>query len=183
MEHSKSQKYCNIFVALLAVCNVALIATIWLKPAQPLHDMRLPGRHINFNKRLQLTDDQREKFVELSDLNQKKIDSLKKEATQARAAFFAGMKTEQVNLPLQDSLGTVVANYHKAIELQTFTHFNRLRGMLTANQKTVFDSIIIDVLRQLPEQPRMHRDGHRPPPPGMGDGPDGPPPMGPPEGE
>ncbi len=191
MKGASDNKFWLWLVVLLVICNLALIATIWLKPVGNGNGFPPPrhgGPGANFNKQLSFTTEQNEKFNQMRQAQQEKIDSLKKAARGIREQFFAVLKTGENNTAQLDSISTVLGNYHKTIELQTYTHFAEVRAMLTDKQKVIFDSIIVDVLHNLPEQPRYKGDGLRrqgPGHPGDGNGPppprderfnDGPPP-------
>ncbi len=195
MEAKSGSKFLGWLVGLLVLCNIALLVTIWIKPKNadcapgrpPVNNHR-GGPGGNFNDQLSFTKEQNDRFIQMRAEQHEKIDSLKKLAKDARELFFAGLKNGNQTPAQLDSLGTVLGNYHKLIELQTYSHFKEVKGMLTDVQKPLFDSIITDVLRSMPEQPRFKGDGmrrggppgdrgHRPPPP-PGEM-EGPPPPGP----
>ena len=188
MEEKKGYKIWMLLVGLLMVANVALIATIWLKPTQTRPQP--PASPINFIEKLQLTAQQNKEFQLLSGAHRVKIDSLKKLGKDAREHFFAQLKDNTANKRLLDSMSAVLGTYHQLIEMETFQHFRTVRSMLDARQQPVFDSLIINVLQHMPEQPHFKgdgmgpggREGHPPlpegnqPPPPDGNGP--PPPGG-----
>ena len=168
----EEKKFFNIWkwlVILLVGCNMALIGIIWFKPQNMPPPP--PGRkpRIDFNKQLSFTPEQDKLFSKASLENRHKIDSLKTLARDVRDQFFASLKSGNQSADA-DSLATVLGNYHKLIELQTYHHFTEVRKMLDDKQKIVFDGLIFELLKNLPEQPRMtrghgqdHADG--PPPP------------------
>ena len=185
MEVRKSLNVWTWLVGLLAVCNIALIATIWLRPP---YTPPPPPRHINFNKQLGLSKEQNEKIELLHQSQMNKIDSIKKVAKVIREQFFLQLKTDKPNTTLIDSLSSLLGHYHQLVELQTFAHFKNIRSLLDSAQRPLFDSLVQEIVKSLPEQPRFKDDGneqHR----GRGerDGQPGfgppPPPPGPPEGE
>ncbi len=197
MEVKSGSKIWGWLVAFLVVCNIALLATIWMKPGRSnipgLAGMNAHpgGPGANFNAQLSFTKEQNDKFIQMRADQRQRIDSLKKLARETREQFFSGLKGSPQTQARLDSLGSVLGNYHKLIEMQTYEHFRQVKEMLTDAQKPLFDSIISDVLKSMPEQPRYKGDGirrqgppgdrgHRPPPPPPGEM-DGPPP--PPPGE
>ena len=185
MENNSGNKFWVWLAGLLVACNIALIATIWLRPAgncapqgEHMPPPPGPGRPgANFNKQLNFTSEQNEKFTQMATEHRGKIDSIKKLAKAAREQFFANIKSDVNNQAQLDSLSNILGKYHQLIELQTYNHFRSVRDMLTASQKTIYDSIIFDVLKGLPEQPHFKGDGmrRRGPHPGDGQGPPPPP--------
>ena len=175
MDENKIFNTWKWLVVLLVGCNVALIAIIWFRAqAQSVDKLPPPGdAHApmgRFFEDLSLTPEQTEMFQKASRENRQKIDSLKKLAADVREHFFDGLKSDN-STANTDSLAMVLGNYHKLIELQTYAHFTKLRSMLGDRQKIIFDSIVKNVLKSLPEQPGPRRegppgrDGMRPPPP------------------
>ena len=149
---------------LLVTCNVALIATIWLKPAQ-IYDLPQHNRpQGNFIERFNLTREQNEQFSAMRQRQRKTVDSLKKLTNDVRLAYFANLKTNLLSPAQLDSMAGILGNYHKLIEQQTYAHFKGLRQMLTPTQQATFDSVIGDVLKTLPEQPHFKGDGIGPRP-------------------
>ena len=194
MEGKNTYKILFFLVGLLMVANVALLATIWRRPARlplpppppPMAGSRPP---VNMREELQLTRDQDEQFRLLERTNRVAIDSIKRLGRDARELFFANLHNANATAAQLDSMAGILGNYHKQIELQTFHHFASFRKLLDSKQQPVFDSVIGDVLRTLPEQPHFKGDGSRrqgppqgsPPPPGeMGGEGSPPPPPGPP---
>jgi hypothetical protein len=136
-------------------------------PAQRLHDA------------LHLTQEQAGKFEEIGAANQQKIDSLKLLAATVRKNYFDGLRGNEGDA-LSDSLARVLGNLHYEIEKQTYAHFKMMRAVVSDNQKQVFDSILIDILHSMPEQPHVRSEDRPsenrqgPPPRGDRPGPDGP---------
>ena len=180
MEENKAFNIWKWLVVLLVGCNMALIAIVWFKPQKMMHPPPPPGGHrgrIDFNEELSFTKEQNEAFTNMSKMHRHKIDSLKMLARDVRAQFFVGIGTEK-NAARLDSLAGVLGNYQKLVELQTYAHFSQVREMLGDKQKEIFDHLVQDVLKNLPEQPRL-TGGHGPESRGDGGPPpehDGPPP-------
>jgi hypothetical protein len=115
---------------------------------------------------------------------------LRNEGTTLREQLFSNLKGQPGNL--SDSLAQAIGNNQKAIELATFNHFLKVRGLCTEQQKEIFDKIIVGITRNMVgnpgerppprrNQPGRPNDGPSPPsdkpgPPPPGDG-DGPPPL------
>lgn len=169
-----NKRWIWIVMLLGVICNIALVATIWFRP----HESFLPPPPrpaVNFNQQLHFTKEQNDQFEQMRVVHRAKIDSLKKLAKNVREQFFAELRKGTDASAPSDSIGNMLGNYHKLIELQTYAHFKAVREILNPQQKVIFDSIIVDVLKSLPEQPRTKGDGSGRPP---GDGYGSPPPPG-----
>jgi CRISPR/Cas system-associated endonuclease/helicase Cas3 len=155
-------------VVLLVVLNVALIATIWLKPGfygpPPLGKDKK-----GIANTLELTEEQKETFQKASELNHQTIDSFKRVVKNVREQYFSALATD--NPTPNDSLAKLLANYHELIEQQTFRHFAAVRSTLNEKQKKIFDAAISDIIKGTQEQPHFRGDGSGPPGPPPGDGP------------
>ncbi len=193
MEQGKSSKIWVALVAILMAVNVALLAVIWFGPAHlpppPSPDNRLagPGQGLSFKERLKITKEQEGRFQEMSKDNRDKIDAIKLEGKKVRDAYFALLMKPEASQQ-RDSLASVLGVLHKKVEEQTFSHFAELRAFLKDDQKKIFDSIILDVLKSLPEQPKVNEHqiekGQRQQRPREGEGMERPPfdRQGPPDG-
>ena len=152
-------------VGLLVLCNLALIATIWIKPGQapgPPHET--PRDFVIRN--VKFTDEQIKSYDALITLHRRAMDSLRKEAMVCRQLLFSNLKNEGKSAVNTDSLAAIIANTQKEIELVTYRHFAQVRTICTGQQVADFDKIIGDVIRKM--------NGRPGPPPGHG----GPPPEG-----
>lgn len=157
-------------IGLLVVCNIALIAIIWLRP-QPQGQYNMPPRPghdskraMNFDSQLNLTKVQQTDFDRLVAEQHKAIDSLKSLAKNSREQFFSNVNIASLDSMHMARLSNELGNYHRLIELQTFASFRQIRAILTDEQKTTYDRIIKDVLTRMPEQPHFKGDGQAPPP-------------------
>lgn len=184
MGDSRISGFWKWLLILLVVCNLGLIITVWVKPQQPpAEKWQAMGREhrgghdgprrgpITFDKELDLTDDQRNKFDDMRIRHQQRIDSIKRLAGATREEFFDNLNAVNPDSARYMALDVRLGDYHRQIELMTFNHFRDLRALLNEQQKALFDKYIKTALRRMPEQPHTRDDG--PPPPGCG--PDGPP--------
>jgi hypothetical protein len=148
---------------LLVLCNIGLIITLWFKPQ---HDNRpQPGGPRNFVIReLKFTDDQVKKYDELIKVHRSYMDPLNRDAMEYRRLLFNNLQREPNGLNA-DSLIQLIANNQKQIETVTYAHFKQVRAMCTDAQKTEFDRIITDVMKQMNGGHAPHHPGDRPGPP------------------
>ncbi len=184
MEANKGNNLWKWLTAMLVVCNLALIATVWFRPQTQVQYNIGPGAGhrggpMKYDDKLNLNKEQQAKFKAITSDQHARIDSLKKLAKAVREQFFATINTSAPDQQQIDKLSAQLGDYHRLIELETYNHFRQVRAMLNADQQKIFDEIIKDVLTRMPEQPHFKGDGMGPggpPPGGRPDGPDGPPP-------
>lgn len=173
---------------LLVLCNVALLATIWLKPSAPQEGgprHETPRDYVIRN--LRFTDEQIKNYDALITLHRRAMDSLGKDAMDSRRQLFRNLKIENGGILSPDSLAVTIAGIQKEIELVTYRHFAQVRTICRGEQLAQFDMIIGEVIKKMNGHggppPRGGRPGGLhdgpPPPPDDHEGP--PPPDGPPQ--
>ncbi len=177
MNENKGIRLWQWAVLLLVLCNIGLIATIWLKPQ---HDGPPRGGSPRdfVIKELKFTDDQTKKYDVLVQAHQEAMRKLRHDAADLRHELFANLKNEKEGNNVADSLVRLIGNNQKEIELTTYNHFAQVRALCTDAQKKDFDNIIGDVIKKMnggPHPPPGNRQG----PPDHDNG-GGPPPGGPP---
>jgi len=188
MQDNKILRIWQWSVILLVLCNIGLILTIWLKPHRDGGHGRAARDYVIAS--LKFSDAQVKEYDVLIQDHQSAMRQLQKEAMALRQQLFSGLKTDSPATATADSLAALIANNQKQIELVTFHHFEQVRKICTAAQKTEFDNIIGDVMKKMngpghggpPGRPGSDGppDGGGPPPPdGQGPPPDG---QGPPPG-
>jgi periplasmic protein CpxP/Spy len=145
-------------VVLLVLCNIGLVATIWLKPgAKQGH--RGPRDFVISS--LKFSDDQVKQYDALIEEHQRSMRRLRREAMEYRQQLFNNIKNEGHGGVNADSLAGLIADHQRQIENVTYGHFVQVRALCTDAQKEEFDKIIGDVIR------KMNGGGHGgPPPPG-----------------
>ena len=180
-------KIVSAVVIILLIANMISMGIFWLKK-----DQRPPrnngGNTADFLiKELKLDSAQQKLYQQLREEHRDQLEKLKEETRNAKDAFFNLLNKDAVS---ESDLQTAAANAatkQQQIDIITFNHFKKVRGICTDEQKKKFDAIIQEALRmQGPGAPDQHHgppptDGRNgPPPPGdrMGDGPpnDRPPP-------
>jgi protein CpxP len=161
---------------LLVLCNIALVATIWLKPMRgegPKHGG--PRDFVIAN--LKFDAAQVKAYDVLIAAHQDAMKRLRRDAMDVRVQLFGNLDTAGGAGVNADSLGQVLASIQKEIELATYRHFVAVRAICTPAQQVTFDHIIEDVMRKMNGGPRPQGDRPGPPPDGP-EGERGPPPPG-----
>lgn len=165
-------------VALLLLCNIALVGTMWLKPGrQSAPEHRGPRDFVI--RSLKFTDDQVKQYDVLIEDHQRSMRRLRRESMELRQQLFNNIKNEGHGYLNTDSLANLIGQNQKEIERVTYQHFVQVRAMCTDAQKREFDKIIGDVIQKMNGRPGGPPPGDGRPqegPGAPGDRPQGPPP-------
>lgn len=160
-------------VALLVLCNVALMLTIWLKP-HPGHPPGGESPRDYVIRNVRFTDDQIKQYDVLIKKHRDQMKQLRDSADEYRKQLFSGLKDDAGNNDRAENLAKFIGETEKNIELATYAHFKEVRKICTESQKAEFDKILGETIKRMHGEDRPHRKG---PPPGHGrPGEDGPPP-------
>jgi protein CpxP len=162
MQNNNQLKFWKWAVLLLAVLNVCLLASIWLKQNGQSHDeMHRPPngeRAADFLlEQLKFSEQQMAAFEKLKEGHRHAMDSLREASKETHRLFFDNLKNEKQDTAKVNELARSIANNQTQIELVTFNHFKQVRKLCDEKQKAKFDEIIQEVLR------RMARPGPSPP--------------------
>ena len=171
MKEIKSIRIWQLLTGLLVLCNIGLLATLWLKQGFGVGTgigMRPPNAPptngvgpINFViEKIGFSNEQVTKYDLLITEHKTAMNKYKKEGKELREQLYSLLKTENKNEQLIDSIATQIANNQKQIELYTYHHFAAVRNLCNPTQKTEFDNVLLDVLKNM----------NRPAPPGGGGG-------------
>ncbi|HXU27420.1 MAG TPA: Spy/CpxP family protein refolding chaperone [Bacteroidia bacterium] len=163
MQNNNQLKFWKWAVLLLAVLNVCLLGSIWLKQSnQATDEMRRPpngAKAADFLiEQLKFSPQQLVEFEKLKEAHHHSMDSLREISKEVHKLFFDNLKNEKQDTAKVNALASAIANNQTQIELVTFNHFKEVRKLCDAKQKETFDEIIQEVLR------RMARPGGPPPP-------------------
>jgi protein CpxP len=184
MNEQKTPSIWKWSVALLVLCNVALILTIWLKPGPVGRNGSNAPRDYVISH-LKFSDDQVMQYDVLIKAHRRAMNSLKKESTHYRQLLFGSLAMGGNNVNT-DSLIRLIAKDQTQVELITYNHFKQVRSLCTPEQQQEFDLIILDVIKKMngamqggpPPHPGDRQgppeDGQGPPPENGPPPPDGP---------
>lgn len=164
MQNNNQLKFWKWSVLLLAVLNVCLLGSIWVKQnGQTPDEMRRPPngeKAADFLiEQLKFTAQQKVEFEKLKEAHHHSMDSLREISKEVHQLFFDNLKNEKQDSAKVNALAIAIASNQTQCELVTFNHFKEVRKLCDDKQKEIFDEIIQEVLR------RMARPGPPPPKP------------------
>ena len=164
MQNNNQLKFWKWAVLLLAVLNICLLGSIWLKQNNQVPDeIRRPPNGTKaadfLIEQLKFTEQQKAAFEKLKEAHHHSMDSLREISKEVHRLFFDNLKNEKQDSAKVNALASTIANNQTQCELVTFNHFKEVRKLCDDKQKETFDDIIQEVLR------RMARPGPPPPKP------------------
>lgn len=172
--NDNSTKIWKWLVILLAVLNIALLFTVWMKPRRehppmmhmppPPHGPGQGGPADMIIHELHLNEAQIKEFEKLRDEHRTSIRELQKAGHELRDGFFDQLKSDSTDTKKVSEMSAAIAANQQAIEMATFEHFKKVRKLCDAEQKKIFDDIINEVTKQM-GRPPMGPGGPPPPPP------------------
>ncbi|MGZ3862329.1 MAG: Spy/CpxP family protein refolding chaperone [Bacteroidia bacterium] len=163
----QSTRFYKIAIAVLVVLNISTLTFMWMAHRQNPAPRGPAGAFEFLAKELKLDDTQLKQFDEMHK-------ALHEEATQIREKNHAMHHRFFDLLHVQNDSGLVkqladsMAYYQVQMELLTFNHFKKIRGICRPEQQKKFDEVINQALEMMGPRPGG-------PPRGPG-GPEGPPP-------
>jgi hypothetical protein len=168
MNEPKKMKILQWSVALLLLCNIGLIITIWFRPPMARAKHETPRDFVIRN--LKFSDSQVRQYDVLIRDHQQAMRSLRQQAREYRQQLFKGLESDNPQVVNTDSLAALIGKAQAQIETVTYEHFAEVRKICTDAQKPEFDKIISDVIKKMNGGPHggpPGREGERHgPPPG-----------------
>ena len=151
----KTLKHWKIFAFVLIALNITLIVILILGRPENRPGGGDPGKFIVGE--LKLTTEQESEFNKLRNAHHDSIMKLQDEGRKLSKSLFEGLKTTSAE-KITDSISAKIAENQKRIEMVTYRHFEEVKKICSAEQKLIFDDIIMDVIRNIenPNGPEGH---------------------------
>lgn len=155
---NKDNFYRIVIVALLLL-NVAMLAYLWSGPRSPHGEMRAgpPRPDELIHERLQLTDRQTEQFDELKHDHHSHMLKLQEQAAGLHEKLYRLLQNPTPDTAERNNILAQLQHNYQQKELITFNHFQKLRSILTDEQKARFDELVGELNRQLIGPPPEER--------------------------
>jgi Spy/CpxP family protein refolding chaperone len=155
----KKETFYRIIILALLILNFGILAFIWQgktgRPPMP-PDGRGGGNPAQIIiDRLHLDDNQQQQYDAMREAHHAKMMDIQQESKKLHDALFDLLKVDKADSAKVNSLVQQIQANEAEKEHITFDHFAQLRAILRPDQKTAFDGLIQDILRQM---------GNRPPP-------------------
>ena len=153
MQKNSQLKFWKWAVILLTALNIFLLLSIWLKKNESFNEMHRPPngeKAADFLiEQLKLSSQQMADFNQLKQVFRHNIDSVRDAGKELHHLFFDNLKTEKHDTISINNFAREIADNQTQIELITFSHFKKVRGLCDEKQKIKFDEIIQEVLKRM----------------------------------
>lgn len=136
-------------VGVLILLNLTLVGFIYFKNNQSCLNPEFGrGRGDYLIEKLEFTPEQIAKFEILRADHHQTVMPLNKEIMEQKKQFFALINEPKVDSLKVDSLSKVITETHRKVDIVTFYHFKKIRGICTAEQQVKFQNLIEEGLFQ-----------------------------------
>ncbi len=148
----ENTRFLKITIIVLLVVNIATLVFMWTGRnggPRPPHGGGPPRIAEYLTEELKLSEEQQKQFKELRDSNHERIQEINEKNGKLHKAYFEMLGASPVDMNKVSLIADSMSAYTKQIELLTFEHFQKVRGMCDPTQQKKFDLIIQDALRMM----------------------------------
>ena len=169
MDIFKQKTYLVVTVIILIILNLGILTMLWInKPDHPKFPNHIADRpneqeqiSILLRQELEFTDEQIEEYLHLRRINREQMSGLENEIRDLKRQMFNKVILENSDLPISDSLLSMILDKQGQIEKLTYQHFLDLNQLCDPGQQNKLQLLIH---RLLPPPGRRQESGHLPPP-------------------
>lgn len=145
-------------IGALVLTNVAVLAYfLWIK--KPPETRRMDGKNgmtEMLKKEVGFTDDQVAQYKQLKDEQWATIKPMFDEMRKAKENLFRLLSDPNTSDSVVGQATDAIAEKQKALDLQTFRHFKKVRAVCTPDQLPKYDSMIQRMFRKMGKMQRKN---------------------------
>ncbi len=143
-----------IIIATLVLTNVAVLVYFLgqKKPEKTASANTEPSRNgvaEMLQKDVGFSEDQTARYKEMKEKQRGKIRPMYDEMRKAKDSLFRLLSYPGTSDAVLDSMAEGIAQKQKAIDLETFNHFKRVRALCTPDQETKYDTMVLRMFRKM----------------------------------
>ena len=141
-------------IAALLLTNIAVLAYfLWIKQPEKRDKGQDNKPKIDMVDRLRdsvgFNDEQVTQFKQLKDEHWATLKPMFDEMRKAKDSLFKLVSDPNASDSVIDKVSDVIAQKQKALDLQTFNHFKKVRALCTPEQQAKYDSLIQRMFRKM----------------------------------
>ena len=140
-------------IAALLLTNIAVLAYfLWIKHPEKTErgqDNRKTDIIDRMRDSVGFNDEQLGQFKKLKDEHWASLKPMFDEMRKAKDNLFKLLSDPNASDSLIDRASDVIAEKQKALDLQTFNHFKKVRALCTQEQQTKYDSMVQRMFRKM----------------------------------
>lgn len=162
MDYLKKYRFAVALAVVLAVINIVTISFILLSP---IGAGFFPGRdriRNTIEDELQLTELQKQHYVELRAQHFPSGDSLAAIQFSTMDSLFAMLKADTVNRESVQRQTEILGSIETSRYVGLFDHFRAIRALCTPEQQVKFDTVIVKVLQVIRDPRGMPKPKDKP---------------------
>ena len=153
-----------IIIAVLLLTNVAVLVYFI---GQHKKDRATPppdaGRNAvveMLQKEVGFDDEQTTRYKEMKEKQREKIRPMYDDMRKAKDSLFRLLSFPETSDSVLNQITDAIALKQKAIDLETFNHFKRVRRLCKEDQLTKYDSMVVRMFRKM-GKPRQHSEAEK----------------------
>lgn len=143
-------------IAALLLTNIAvLLYFLWIKPCDHKPDSQKRNSMTEMlQKEVGFTDEQVGQYKQLKEEQKASIRPMFDEMRKAKDSLFRLLSDPGINDSTINKVSDLIAQKQKALDLQTFNHFKKVRALCsTPEQRTKYDSMVLRMFRKMGKSP------------------------------
>ena len=154
-----------IIIAVLLLTNIGVLAYS-LNLGRESHKVKVSGEKErvgmteSLQKEVNFTEDQIALYKEMKEKQKQKIKPMFEELRKAKDSLFRLISYPEASDSLIDLKAEVIARKQKELDIEALKYFKRVRTVCNPDQLTSYDSLIVDVFRNM-NKPSFRRGGDR----------------------
>lgn len=155
---SRNKNLLFIIAALLLTNIAVLVYFLWIKQPEPKPDgQKKNGMTEMLQKEVGFNDEQVGQYKQLKEEQRATIRPMFDEMRKAKDSLFRLLSDPGVSDSIINKASEAIAQKQKALDLQTFSHFKKVRALCTVEQQSKYDSMVLRMFRKMGKPP-VHRN-------------------------
>jgi len=151
-----------IIIAVLLLTNVAVLVYFLSqhkkdKAAPPADAGRTPVVEM-LQKEVGFDDEQTARYKEMKEKQREKIRPMYDDMRKAKDSLFRLLSFPETSDSVLNQITDAIALKQKAIDLETFNHFKRVRRLCKQDQLTNYDSMVVRMFRKMGKPAPRHNE-------------------------
>jgi len=157
MSNTTTNRNLLVIIGMLLLTNIAvLVYFLWVqKPTKPpVVNKDKNGLADMLKKDVGFNDEQVEQYKKLKDAQWNTIRPMFDDMRKVKDSLFRLLSSPTVDDSIVNKATDAIAKKQKALDLQTFNHFKKVRTLCTTDQQPRYDSMILRMFRKMGKQPK-----------------------------
>jgi len=153
-----------IIIGVLLLTNIAVLVYFLgqkksTKPVTSHSEKDKNGIAEMLQKEVGFNDEQTAQYKQLKEKQRETIKPMYDDMRKAKDSLFRLLSYPETNDSLLNKMADAIAQKQKALDLQTFNHFKRVRTLCTPEQQPKYDSMVLRMFRKMGKTPRPNEPG------------------------